>query len=147
MLEEFGLEGEHCHIINGHIPVKSKKGESPIKGGGKLLVIDGGFCKAYQKTTGIAGYTLIYNSNCLPPGVPRALLPDGRTPSGSNRDIASTSVIFERMEHRMKIAGDRRGPPAPGADRRSDVPGGRLPQRRHRGRPQGIAWEKARCVP
>ena len=46
ILKEFGLEGEHCHIINGHIPVKSKKGESPIKGGGKLLVIDGGFCKA-----------------------------------------------------------------------------------------------------
>ena len=51
--------GPHCHIINGHIPVKSKKGESPIKGGGKLIVIDGGFCKAYQPTTGIAGYTLI----------------------------------------------------------------------------------------
>ena len=63
LLKEFGLEGPHCHIINGHIPVKSKKGESPIKGGGKLLVIDGGFCKAYQKTTGIAGYTLIFNSH------------------------------------------------------------------------------------
>ena len=48
LLKEFGLEGPHCHIINGHIPVKSKKGESPIKGGGKLLVIDGGFCRAYQ---------------------------------------------------------------------------------------------------
>ncbi len=55
LLKEFGLEGPHCHIINGHIPVKSKKGESPIKGGGKLLVIDGGFCRAYQPTTGIAG--------------------------------------------------------------------------------------------
>ena len=62
LLKEFGLEGPHCHIINGHIPVKSKKGESPIKGGGKLLVIDGGFCRAYHKETGIAGYTLIYNS-------------------------------------------------------------------------------------
>ena len=50
------------HIINGHVPVKSKDGESPIKCGGKLLVIDGGFSKAYQKETGIAGYTLIYNS-------------------------------------------------------------------------------------
>ena len=55
LLGEFGLEGPHCHIINGHIPVKAKKGESPIKGGGKLIVIDGGFCKAYQPTTGIAG--------------------------------------------------------------------------------------------
>ncbi len=63
VLKEFGLEGSHCHIINGHVPVKSKKGESPVKGGGKLIVIDGGFCKAYQKTTGIAGYTLIYNSD------------------------------------------------------------------------------------
>ena len=103
LLKEFGLEGPHCHIINGHIPVKSKKGESPIKGGGKLLVIDGGFCKAYQKTTGIAGYTLIYNSNCLrlvshEPFAGRADAIRG------NRGIASTSVIFERMEHRMKIA-------------------------------------------
>ena len=62
ILEEFGLKGEHCHIINGHVPVKTKKGESPIKAGGKLLVIDGGFSKAYQSETGIAGYTLIYNS-------------------------------------------------------------------------------------
>ena len=103
LLRQFGLEGPHCHIINGHVPVKSKKGESPIKGGGKLLVIDGGFCKAYQKTTGIAGYTLIYNSACL-----RLV---SHQPFGGrdnairgNQDIASTSVIFERMEHRMKIA-------------------------------------------
>ena len=50
------------HIVNGHVPVKSKDGESPIKCGGRLLVIDGGFSRAYQKETGIAGYTLIYNS-------------------------------------------------------------------------------------
>lgn len=62
---EFGLEGEHAHIINGHIPVKQIKGESPIKCGGKLLMIDGGFSRAYQKTTGIAGYTLISNSHGL----------------------------------------------------------------------------------
>ncbi len=62
IMKEFGLEGDHCHIINGHIPVKTLKGESPIKAGGKLLVIDGGFSKAYQSETGIAGYTLIYNS-------------------------------------------------------------------------------------
>ena len=59
---EFGLDPKHAHIINGHVPVRTKKGESPIKGNGKLLIIDGGFSKAYQGTTGIAGYTLIYNS-------------------------------------------------------------------------------------
>jgi fructose-1,6-bisphosphatase-3 len=103
ILEEFGLTEPHCHIINGHVPVKSKKGESAIKADGKLLVIDGGFCKAYQKTTGIAGYTLIYNSNCL-----RLVAHEpfsGRANAiRENRDIASTSHTFERMERRQKIA-------------------------------------------
>ena len=62
IMKEFGLETKGAHIVNGHVPVKSKDGESPIKCGGKLLVIDGGFSRAYQKETGIAGYTLIYNS-------------------------------------------------------------------------------------
>ncbi len=62
ILEEFGLTGPGSHIINGHIPVAAKKGESPVKCNGKLLIIDGGFSKAYQSKTGIAGYTLIYNS-------------------------------------------------------------------------------------
>lgn len=62
ILDEFGLHGEHTHIINGHVPVKTKKGESPIKADGRLLVIDGGYSKPYQSETGIAGYTLIYNS-------------------------------------------------------------------------------------
>lgn len=62
ILKEFSLGGDNSHIINGHIPVKSKKGESPIKSNGKLIVIDGGFCQAYQQTTGIGGYTLIYNA-------------------------------------------------------------------------------------
>lgn len=63
ILTEFGItDQEHAHIINGHIPVKTTKGETPIKAGGKLLVIDGGYSKAYQSETGIAGYTLIYNS-------------------------------------------------------------------------------------
>ncbi|MCI8282886.1 MAG: fructose-1,6-bisphosphatase [Lachnospiraceae bacterium] len=62
ILTEFGLPAEGSHIINGHIPVESKKGESPVKCNGKLLIIDGGFSKAYQTKTGIAGYTLIYNS-------------------------------------------------------------------------------------
>jgi len=62
ILAEFGLDPETGHIVNGHVPVKVKKGESPVKAGGKLLVIDGGFSRAYQKKTGIAGYTLIFNS-------------------------------------------------------------------------------------
>lgn len=62
ILEEFGLDPERGYIINGHVPVKVKKGESPVKANGKLIVIDGGFAKAYQRETGIAGYTLISNS-------------------------------------------------------------------------------------
>jgi len=62
ILVEFGLNSDSARIINGHVPVKVSRGESPLKANGKLLVIDGGFAKAYQKTTGIAGYTLIYNS-------------------------------------------------------------------------------------
>ena len=66
ILREFGVtDMRHAHIINGHIPVKTLKGESPIKADGKLLVIDGGYSKAYQPETGIAGYTLIYNSQSL----------------------------------------------------------------------------------
>ena len=63
---EFGIEPDSfSHIINGHVPVKIKKGESPVKAGGKLLVIDGGLSKAYQSLTGIAGYTLLFNSHGL----------------------------------------------------------------------------------
>ncbi|MBQ8688470.1 MAG: fructose-1,6-bisphosphatase [Ruminococcus sp.] len=62
ILAEFGLTGENSHIINGHVPVHQKEGESPVKCGGKLLIIDGGFSKQYRRVTGIAGYTLIYNS-------------------------------------------------------------------------------------
>lgn len=62
MLEEFGLDPKDSHIINGHVPVHQSEGESPVKCDGKVLVIDGGFSKAYRKVTGIAGYTLIYNS-------------------------------------------------------------------------------------
>lgn len=65
ILEEFELSPRTSHILNGHVPVKFKDGESPIKGEGKLFVIDGGISKAYQKTTGIAGYTFIYNSRSL----------------------------------------------------------------------------------
>lgn len=63
ILEMFGLDPQHGHIINGHVPVKIKNGESPVKADGRLFVIDGGISKAYQKATGIAGYTLIYDSH------------------------------------------------------------------------------------
>lgn len=103
ILAEFGLTGPHCHIINGHMPVKSRKGESPIKGGGKLIVIDGGFCRAYQPTTGIAGYTLISNSECLRIVSHEPF--DGKKKAiEENKDISSSSDIFERMDKRIKIA-------------------------------------------
>ena len=62
LLDAFGVQGEHRHIINGHVPVKAGKGERPVKANGKMMVIDGGFAKAYHDTTGIAGYTLVYHS-------------------------------------------------------------------------------------
>lgn len=103
LLKEFRLEGPHCHIINGHVPVRAKKGESPIKGGGKLIVIDGGFSKAYQPTSGIAGYTLIFSSRHfrIVSHQPFAGKYDA---IHNNRDIANDSLIFERMETRMKVS-------------------------------------------
>ena len=102
ILKEFGLEGPHCHIINGHVPVKARKGESPIKGGGKLIVIDGGFCKAYQPTSGIAGYTLIYNSHSFRIVAHQPFA--GREKAiRENFDISSSTDIFERLEHRQLI--------------------------------------------
>lgn len=65
ILSEFGLTSPSSHVVNGHVPVKAVDGENPVKGGGKLIVIDGGFCRAYQRTTGIAGYTLVFNSRGL----------------------------------------------------------------------------------
>ena len=102
LLREFGLEGPHCHIINGHVPVKSRKGESPIKGGGKLIVIDGGFCRAYQPTTGIAGHTLIYNSESMRI-VSHEPFEGRENAIRENRDILSSSVVFERMDDKVKI--------------------------------------------
>lgn len=103
LLKEFGLIGPHCHIINGHVPVKAKKGESPVKGGGKLIVIDGGFCKAYQSTSGIAGYTLIFNSHNIRI-VSHQPFAGRHDAIYHNHDIANDSLIFERMESRMKVA-------------------------------------------
>ena len=102
LLKEFGLQGEHCHIINGHVPVKVRKGESPIKGGGKLIVIDGGFSRAYQSTSGIAGYTLIYNSRHYRI-VSHQPFAGKWNAVHKNDDIRNDSEIFEKLETRMRI--------------------------------------------
>ena len=85
VLNEFGLSGEKAHIINGHVPVHQADGENPVKCGGKVLIIDGGFSKAYRKTTGIAGYTLIYNSY-------------GLTLTAHEPLLSSTSAIMEETD-------------------------------------------------
>lgn len=103
LLKEFGLEGKHSHIINGHVPVKAKKGESPIKGGGKLIVIDGGFSKAYQPTSGIAGYTLTFGSRYMRI-VAHQPFAGKQNAVQSNADIDNESDIFERMETRLRVA-------------------------------------------
>ena len=103
ILHEFGMENKDAHIINGHTPIKVSKGESPVKANGRLIVIDGGFCRAYQKTTGIAGYTLIYNSHGL-----RLMSHQPFTSINEaldeNKDIYSHSEIFETAEHRMMVS-------------------------------------------
>ena len=104
ILKEFGLPEEGTHIINGHVPVKSKNGENPIKCNGKVLVIDGGFSRAYQKETGIAGYTLIYNSYGL---ILAAHEPFESTEAAIEKesDIHSDSTIVKRVAIR-KLVGD-----------------------------------------
>ena len=103
ILREFGLDESHSHIVNGHVPVELKKGETPIKCGGKLLIIDGGFSKAYQDKTGIAGYTLVVNSYGM-----RLVAhePFESTEAAILResDIFSDSVILETTSSRQKIA-------------------------------------------
>ena len=93
ILAEFGLNDEEAHIINGHTPIRVTHGESPLKAGGRLIVIDGGFCRAYQKTTGIAGYTLIANSHGmrLMSHQPFTTLRDAQE---TGRDIHSQSFEF-----------------------------------------------------
>ena len=103
VLKEFGLDHRHSHIINGHVPVKAKKGESPIKGGGRLVVIDGGFCKAYQATSGIAGYTLTFNSYCFQIIAHQPFAGKDRAVR-ENYDMAHSSTVFERLDRRMKVA-------------------------------------------
>jgi len=103
LLGEFGLTGAHSHIINGHVPVRARKGESPIKGGGRLLVIDGGFSKAYQPTSGIAGYTLIFNSRHFRM-VSHQPFPGKWNVIHRNDDIENDSVIFEELDERMLVS-------------------------------------------
>lgn len=102
ILKEFGLNPESAHIINGHIPVKSKKGESPIKAKGKLLVIDGGFSRAYQGQTGIAGYTLIYNSYGLVL-VSHEPFESTQKAIEEEKDILSTTVVLEQEVERKRV--------------------------------------------
>ncbi len=101
ILSEFGLHGS-CHIVNGHVPVREKNGESPIKGGGRLLVIDGGFCRAYHDKTGIAGYTLIYSSRNMSLRTHQPFVSAEKAVS-ENLDIISRENILETENHRVLI--------------------------------------------
>ena len=102
ILTEFELCPEKSHIINGHVPVKTIKGETPIKANGKLLVIDGGFSKAYQPETGIAGYTLIYNSYGLQL-IQHEPFESTHTAIADGKDIISTTFVVEYTAKRMKV--------------------------------------------
>src|SRR5699024_3801346 len=95
---EFGLDPDHSHIINGHVPVKIKDGEKPVKANGKLYVIDGGISKAYQSKTGIAGYTLIFNSHCLALAEHRNYMKMDKQTS-----YAPEVHVTERLPERMKV--------------------------------------------
>lgn len=103
ILEEFGLAPEYSHIVNGHVPVEVKKGDTPIKCGGKLLIIDGGFSKAYQNKTGIAGYTLVSNSHGM-----RLVAHEPFTSTESaivnESDIFSDSITVETYSMRRRVA-------------------------------------------
>lgn len=102
IMREFHITGDCRHIVNGHVPVHHTKGESPIKCGGKILIIDGGFSKAYQKETGIAGYTLIYNSwgMILAAHEPFTSAQDAIT-KGS--DILSESILIKKTSERKTV--------------------------------------------
>ncbi len=108
ILDEFGVTGEHRHIINGHVPVKQGKGESPIKANGKLMVIDGGFSRAYHNTTGIAGYTLVYHSRGfqLVKHEPFSSAEDAVI---HGTDIVSTTQLVEMSAHRMRVRDTDKG--------------------------------------
>lgn len=94
ILDDFGVVGKHRHIINGHVPVKAGDGENPIKAEGKLMVIDGGFSKAYHNTTGIAGYTLVYHSRGLQL-VQHEPFSSAEDAARNGTDIKSTTQVVE----------------------------------------------------
>lgn len=108
ILREFDLDPDTGHIINGHTPIRTTEGESPVRANGKLLVIDGGFCRAYHKTTGIAGYTLIYNSHGLRLKAHRPF--NGITEAITlNQDITSQSIQVESFPQRRMVADSDNG--------------------------------------
>ena len=103
ILREFGLDDiENAHIVNGHVPVELKKGDSPVLCGGKLFIIDGGFSKAYQSKTGIAGYTLVYNSHGLRL-VAHEPFTSAEDAIRNETDIVSDSEIIESKAERILV--------------------------------------------
>ena len=102
LMDAFGVKGKHRHIINGHVPVRASNGEKPIKADGKLMVIDGGFAKAYHDTTGIAGYTLVYHSRGFQL-VQHAPFTSTEEAILNGTDIQSTTQIVEMMGHRAMV--------------------------------------------
>ena len=108
ILDAFGVEGEHRHIINGHVPVRVGRGENPIKAGGKLMVIDGGFAKAYHNTTGIAGYTLVYHSRGFEL-VQHEPFTSAEEAIKNGTDIVSTTQIVEMSRKRMMMRDTDKG--------------------------------------
>jgi len=108
VLDAFGVTGDNRHIINGHVPVHVKKGESPIKANGKLMVIDGGFAEPYHKETGIAGYTLVYHSREfeLVQHEPFTNVEDAVR---EGRDIKSRAQIVATTGHRLHVEDTDRG--------------------------------------
>jgi fructose-1,6-bisphosphatase-3 len=103
ILTAFGLDAEKSHIVNGHVPVERKKGESPIKCNGKLLIIDGGFSKAYQSKTGIAGYTLVANSHGMRL-VSHEPFESMETAILKESDIFSDSIVVETAVNRLRVS-------------------------------------------
>ncbi|MEG2332564.1 MAG: fructose-bisphosphatase class III, partial [Bacteroides sp.] len=108
ILKEFEVSGLHTHIINGHVPVKTIKGEQPMKAGGKLLVIDGGFSKAYQPETGIAGYTLVYHSHGMQL-VQHEPFQSAQEAIEEGQDIKSTTFVIEFNSQRMMVKDTDKG--------------------------------------
>lgn len=108
ILAEFGLEGDRVHIINGHVPVHRMRGESPVKCNGKVIVIDGGFSKAYRSRTGIAGYTLVYNSYGLTLTAHEPFV-SVETAIREEIDIVSKREAVEYMDKRILVGDTDKG--------------------------------------